>query len=73
MRKIRTDLLEGTDAARILGVTPGLVRQLAREKKILPCIVTRRGLRLYEPREVARVAKLRAKVAAKRAAKRAAA
>jgi DNA-binding transcriptional MerR regulator len=40
--------------ARRLNVSPDRIRQLAREGRIHPAIVTERGERLYTPQEIER-------------------
>lgn len=50
------ELIESSDAAKLLDVTPGYVRMLARLGKLEPRYVTPRGGRLYDVADVLRLA-----------------
>jgi DNA-binding transcriptional MerR regulator len=47
------------DAASVLGVVPDTVRHLARIGRLPVAVLTRSGLRLFDPDEVARLAAVR--------------
>jgi excisionase family DNA binding protein len=61
------DWMLGTDAARVLGVSPDRVKQIANEGGLPALRVGRRGVRVYRRGDVERLA------AERQAAKRAAA
>jgi excisionase family DNA binding protein len=61
------DWMLGTDAARVLGVSPDRVKQIANEGGLPALRVGRRGVRVYRREDVERLA------AERQAAKRAAA
>jgi hypothetical protein len=55
-------LLETADAARVLGLTPASVRQLAKRGVLAAVTVTPRGVRLFARDAVERLARERATV-----------
>jgi DNA-binding transcriptional MerR regulator len=57
------ELLETADAGRALDLTPASVRLLAKQGKLLPAVVTRRGQRLYRRGDVEALARVRRKQA----------
>jgi predicted site-specific integrase-resolvase len=59
-------LLETSDVARVLGVTPEAVRSWARSGRLRPWVTTSRGGRLFTPREVERLRRCREALVAKR-------
>ena len=52
-------LLTVADAARILGVVPARVRQLANEGQLPPAATTVRGTRLFRQEDVEQLARVR--------------
>lgn len=54
------ELLTPADAARILGVTPAAVRDMAKRGRLAVAVLTRGGNRLFRRRTVERLARLRA-------------
>jgi excisionase family DNA binding protein len=52
-------LLTVADAARILGVVPARVRQLANEGQLPPAATTLRGTRLFRQEDVEQLARVR--------------
>jgi excisionase family DNA binding protein len=52
-------LLTVADAARILGVVPARVRQLANEGQLPPAATTVRGTRLFRQEDVEQLAEVR--------------
>ncbi|PYR90185.1 MAG: hypothetical protein DMF84_22085 [Acidobacteria bacterium] len=57
------DLIETADAARILGVTPDAVRQMARRGDLRVQFTSPRGWRLYHRAVVERLAAVRRRFA----------
>jgi DNA-binding transcriptional MerR regulator len=55
------ELLETAEAGRILSVTPAMVRLLARQGRLRPAVLTRRGQRLYRREDVEVLARARRK------------
>lgn len=53
-------LLTAADAARILGVTPATVRQMAKRGTLHPAVVSRGGIRLFALKDVLSLARRRA-------------
>ena len=53
-------LLTPADAARILGVTPAAVRDMARRGRLAVAVLTHGGNRLFRREAVERLARLRA-------------
>ncbi len=49
---MREDMLESADVARLLGVTPAAVRQMARRGALAPILTTTRGLRIFRRADV---------------------
>jgi DNA-binding transcriptional MerR regulator len=56
------ELLESADAARVLGLTPATVRQLARRGVLQIAGVTPRGVRLFARESVEQLARQRGTV-----------
>jgi hypothetical protein len=63
---MRVHLLETSDVARALGVTPEAVRSGARSGRLRPSVTTSRGGRLFTSREVERLRRCREALVAKR-------
>lgn len=57
---MRSELLESADAGRVLGLTPAMVRQLARRGSLPVAGVTPRGTRLFRRDDVERFQRTRA-------------
>jgi DNA-binding transcriptional MerR regulator len=54
-------LLEPSEAGRMLGISPSGVRHLTKVGTLMPVATTTRGVRLYAPDDVAKVAAERQK------------
>ena len=61
-------VLSSAEAARVLGLTPAAVRQLARRGALVPRLVTEGGMRLFRRADVERLAKRRAEERARHGA-----
>jgi DNA-binding transcriptional MerR regulator len=55
------ELMETADAGRVLDLTPAAVRLLAKQGKLRPAVLTRRGQRLYWRADVEALARARRK------------